>query len=358
MVSTSVVGVGIARYLASYVAQGGAEPSQWWGEGAKALGLKGEVDVERFENLLRGFSPDGRTPLVQHQSGMRDHRAGADFCFSPPRDLKALIATGDAKTQRHGMDALIESVTEVLTYAEKTLSLARWGKGGREHGPGKLVAVLSPHYTSRPVDGQMPDPQPHVHATIVGVTVRPDGRTASLVTPPLFREKRILDALFTASLASQLEQRIGVKIIREGTSFRIDGVPRELSKAFSKRRDQIEKAILAGSKRPVLDTRSPKKHVPLKELAAAWQETARQHGFGPERASGLLMRQEPRRDVAMRLETAIQAAVAREPKNERELLRFAAEESIGKGLPAWMIRHGVKDALRRPDLRPTLEIER
>ncbi|MGH8132662.1 MAG: relaxase domain-containing protein, partial [Steroidobacteraceae bacterium] len=36
-------------------------PSEWFGEGARALGLSGSVDREVFANLVEGRIPDGPT---------------------------------------------------------------------------------------------------------------------------------------------------------------------------------------------------------------------------------------------------------------------------------------------------------
>ena len=48
-----------------YYSEGGNQNGQWWGGGAKELGLAGDIDPDSFSNVLKGLSPDGEHSLVQ-----------------------------------------------------------------------------------------------------------------------------------------------------------------------------------------------------------------------------------------------------------------------------------------------------
>lgn len=62
---------------------------QWLGTGAKNLGLTGNVDYEKFSNLLNGMSPDGQTRLAGREA---DHgKYGAlDVPISIPKSFSIM----------------------------------------------------------------------------------------------------------------------------------------------------------------------------------------------------------------------------------------------------------------------------
>jgi conjugative relaxase-like TrwC/TraI family protein len=347
------------RYFTDYVVSGG-EPGVWHGEGAEALGLTGkEVRAEELENLLYGYSPDGKRPLVQHQSGRRLHRPGNDFCCSLSKSASTLLAVGEPEVQLAIRESHREGVKRMLEYLQDEAAVGRSGKGGCTKERGGLIVAAFEHLTSRPVGDATPDPQLHTHCVIANVVTRSGGRTGTLVSPILFRHKMTAGAIYRAELAYQLERRLGVVLERDGPSFKVAGVPGELVKEFSKRREGIEAELLRtgrsgaiASARATAETRAEKKHVPIDDLLADWRKTARRFGFGPERVNDLLMRQPPRQDVAERVSAAIRTGIERVTRehshfSERELLRFAAEEGQARGLPAFLLRHAVRQELAR-----------
>jgi conjugative relaxase-like TrwC/TraI family protein len=346
------------RYFTDYVVSGG-EPGVWLGEGAEALGLTGkEVRAEELENLLYGYSPDGERPLIQHQSGQRLHRPGNDFCCSLPKSASTLLAVGEPEDRLAIRESHREGVKRMLEYLQDEAAVARSGKGGCTKERGGLIVAAFEHLTSRPVGDATPDPQLHTHCIIANVVTRSDGRTGTLVSPILFRHKMTAGAIYRAEVAYQLERRLGLVVERDGTSFKV-AAPEGLVKEFSKRREGIEAELLRtgrsgaiASARATAETRAEKKHVPINDLFADWRKTALRFGFGPEQVKDLLMRQPPRQDVAERVNAAIRTAIERVTRehshfSERELLRFAAEEGQARGLPAFMLRHAVRQELAR-----------
>jgi conjugative relaxase-like TrwC/TraI family protein len=65
-------------------------PSEWHGEGARALRLTGPVDREAFASLVEGRIPGG--PALHRGAGPR--RGGTDFEFSAPKSfsIQALVS--------------------------------------------------------------------------------------------------------------------------------------------------------------------------------------------------------------------------------------------------------------------------
>src|SRR3546814_892629 len=56
-----------------YYAEGGLSPSEWQGKGAEELGLSGDVDRERFRELLDGQVGDQQ--LGTFRDGQLEHRS-------------------------------------------------------------------------------------------------------------------------------------------------------------------------------------------------------------------------------------------------------------------------------------------
>src|SRR5262245_56019455 len=63
-----------------YYLKGGEPPGRWLGEGARQLGLTGTVEGPALKQLLRGFTADGREPLIQG-AGSPKHQPGWDLTF-------------------------------------------------------------------------------------------------------------------------------------------------------------------------------------------------------------------------------------------------------------------------------------
>jgi len=136
--------------------------SQWLGEGARELGLEGNVDLEAFTNVLHGRLPNG-VELGKEVSGNHVHRPGHDFTFSAPKSVSMLILAGGDKRL---LQAHIESVKETLAIMEQTISARDTKEGITSIVPtGKMVAALFTHDTSRNLD-----PAIHTHAVVANVT--------------------------------------------------------------------------------------------------------------------------------------------------------------------------------------------
>lgn len=71
MLSIGAMSMGQEQYYTllareDYYLEGGEPPGMWLGHGAEALGLAGGlVNREHLTNLFRGWSPDGKDPLVK-----------------------------------------------------------------------------------------------------------------------------------------------------------------------------------------------------------------------------------------------------------------------------------------------------
>jgi conjugative relaxase-like TrwC/TraI family protein len=71
---------------------------QWFGEGATALGLAGEIASEDFRAVLHGLRPSTGELIVRTANGRSERRAGWDATFNAPKSvsIQALV-DGDAR---------------------------------------------------------------------------------------------------------------------------------------------------------------------------------------------------------------------------------------------------------------------
>ncbi len=336
-----------------YYLKGGEPPGHWFGKGAERLGLAAQVSGQEFKQLLRGFSPDGAQPLIQG-AGSPKHQPGWDLTFSSPKSVSALWSQADQEARRAIQEAQTAAVREALDYLQDAASFTRRGRGGQTKEPTKLVVATFDHGTSR-----AQDPQLHTHCLVLNVGVREDGTTGTILSQPFYAHKLAAGAVYRAELANQLEKRLGVVLDRRQSWFEVQGIPAQLIDDFSKRREQVEKALTAsgatGAKaaaKVTLATRTAKEHRPRSELLPAWQEVGRKHGVTPESVCSLLGRHTPRQDLAARVGVSIQKAVERITRQEshfpeRELVRRAAEEAQTMGIPTSALRHIIKQELSR-----------
>jgi conjugative relaxase-like TrwC/TraI family protein len=214
-----------------------ANNGSWHGEGSKLLGLAGEVSDRDFRLILRRKSPiTGQ--LLRPRAGKI---SAMDYCYSVPKSvsLQAMV------------DPLIEPI--VKTCIESHLAelsnetRVRDRRGTRSQKDltrpsKKIVAVVFHHLTSREND-------PDLHAHIIISNLCYDESRSSwfaLNNQEIFKNCRYFDSTINNSVASEL-RRIGYEITPTKTGFEISGVSPQLCLRFSKRTQQISRAVTAMS---------------------------------------------------------------------------------------------------------------
>lgn len=239
--------------------------SQWLGEGARELGLEGNVDLEAFTNVLHGRLPNG-VELGKEVSGNHVHRPGHDFTFSAPKSVSMLILAGGDKRL---LQAHIESVKETLAIMEQTISARDTKEGITSIVPtGKMVAALFTHDTSRNLD-----PAIHTHAVVANVTEL-DGKWKALATDAIYgagfietmyRHQVSFGKIYRNSLKAKTEA-MGYETELTGGKhelWEIKGFPEAVLEEFSSRHREIaaqvgDDASLKSRDVAALDTRQKK----------------------------------------------------------------------------------------------------
>ncbi len=284
---------GSARYYtddkAEYYLEGQGQLSHWLGQGAETLGLAGPVQRAPFYNLLNGYSPDGHQPRVQN-AGHPDRQCCWDLTFSAPKSVSVLWALAPEDARHDIEQAHQRAVEQALEYVEEQAGLTRRGHGGKIQEKAELVFATFQEGASRALD-----PQLHTHAVLINLGLRQDGTTGSLKTETLFDTKMKAGALYQAKLADQLRDRLGLTLQRERVGFSVVGVPKELCRQFSKRRQTIEKVLqergvnhAVAAKIATLDTRPAKEPVAAAKLFHQWRQVAQAQGWSSAKAQELL----------------------------------------------------------------------
>ena len=155
-----------------------------------------------------------------------------------------------------------------------------WPGGQRAGTDGRAADAQFDHHTSRESD-----PQLHTHAFIFNLAPRRDGSWGAILSRELYRAQKQAGATYRSALAAELERQ-GIRLERLRDTFRVAAIPRDVERAFSKRRQAIEEAARIhgygtpkGMELATLRTRRPKRDARLGELLMHWQAEAKALGF-------------------------------------------------------------------------------
>ena len=283
------IGSGIEDYYA-----GGAEArGVWRGTAARTLGLHGSVDGDALRHVLAGCEPWSDAPLRDPRS--RARVAGFDLTFSAPKSVSVVFGLGDDDVRSAVRNAHDAAVLEALDYLERSAAAVRRGRGGAtvERANG-LVAATFRHRTSR-----AGDPQIHTHVLVANVGQGPDGRWSALDGRRLYAHARTASFVYHAVLRGELSRSLGIEWtpVRDGIA-EVDGVPRHVMRAFSRRRAEIEAALLergasgprAAEAAALASRRAKGRHVEPDRMIDGWRQRADALGFDGGRLRELLGR--------------------------------------------------------------------
>ena len=251
----------------------------WRGEGAKKLGLSGEVKRAEWDALCDGINPNTGEKLLQRRKENRT--VCYDFNFHVPKSVSVLYAgmTEDDPRARALLDAFRESVESTMQDIEKEMHtrVRKDGKNEDRLSP-NMTYGLFVHKTARPVAG-VPDPHLHAHAVVFNQNFDAQEKIWKAGQfKPVVSDAAWFSSVFHARLSAKLAA-LGLPIERTKTGWEIEGVSRTLVNKFSRRTALIEeKAREKGIEDPDAKaelgakTRSRKaKNLTMPELQAEWR---------------------------------------------------------------------------------------
>jgi len=337
-----------------YYLEGGEPPGKWFGQGTSDLNLQGEIRSKDFSDLFAGELRGKR--LVQQSESTRC--AGWDLTFSAPKSVSVAWSQSDPDTAREIREAQQEAVETALEYIEQECGYTRRGKGGRIVEKAKCIFSTFEHGTSR-----AEQPQLHTHALMINTCVRQDGTTGTLKTEKLYEHKMTAGAIYRAELAAQLQQRLGVDIIRDDFSFKVAGVQDELCEHFSARRKEIEQALeekgvsgAIASSEAALTTRPTKQQISRAELIKDWKQIGISYGWSTDQLAKLLGVSRPQPEAILENLAKLSAWESVEVMmcsqacfTEKEAIRYACENSQGRGVSADQAMDAVREVLECDD---------
>ena len=266
------------------------QASFWYGDAAKALGLRAHVHPSRFESVLSGYVPGTDLRLGRMREGQHEHRPGWDITLSAPKSvsLEALVM-GDRRVIR----AHDEAVRATLDFVEAELLQTRgWDPATRRRprvsANGVVVAGFR-HLASRDQD-----PQLHTHCVLANMTRTASGEWRSVEPTRIRRSQKLIGAYYRNELARRLQalgMAVAPTLVGRVPGFELAGYERSFIDAFSGRRrailedlEQKEQPYTAeNTQKAALRTRRHKEDRTLADLVPEWRARAQALGLVRER---------------------------------------------------------------------------
>lgn len=268
-----------------YYAEGGKAASQWLGSGAERLGLDGEVNAEKFKSLLEGNISEG---TVIHNAA-EGRRLGTDLTLSAPKSISMQALIGGDHRLIYAHEKAVENA---LKYAESLASYRITENGvTRSELSGNLILASFRHETNRNLD-----PNLHTHNIAINATQRVDGQWRALEVGELYRQQKLIGALYRSELALNVRE-LGYQVSQTHSDgrFELSHISRQQIESFSTRSQAIEQKLeergktretASQSEKSIiaLETRVAKQEVDKTKLLADWKEKSNVLGvnYSPE----------------------------------------------------------------------------
>ncbi len=230
-----------------YYSEGQRIRGQWFGKGAEALGLRGDVGRDEFLALCENHHPQTGESLTQRRKNLRrevdengDERNSAnrrvfnDFTLSPAKSVSiAALAGGDEQIIEAHCRAVSVAMGELEQFASTRV---RRGGSHSDRETGNVAGAMFHHDTSRALD-------PHLHSHCILFNATHDaveGRWKALQNYGMLRAQKYVENVYYHELARAL---IGfgyeIENHRRG-DFELKGLSSALREKFSKRHAEID----------------------------------------------------------------------------------------------------------------------
>ena len=213
-------------------------------------------------------------------------RVGFDLTLTTEKSLGVLALLGPSDVRRGVLDAV---------QAGNDQALAWWEQRARARVGGELVDVRGwtaasfRHLTSRALD-----PFPHHHNVVANAVETAGGERRTLDSKSLYRHALGASAIATVEMRHRLTAALGVRWRqRANGGWEVDGIPPDVLREFSKRRNEIEEALaeleeaigrvttIDELRDVVTSTRPRKQQADAADLYNDWWQRGRAVGFSP-----------------------------------------------------------------------------
>jgi conjugative relaxase-like TrwC/TraI family protein len=233
--------------VGDYYMKGQTVSGQWFGEGARELGLSGVTTEKEFLNLCNNLHPKTEGQLTPRMNSKRvsvdkdgnvhesaNRRVFYDFTLSPPKSVSIAALVGN--DQR-----IIEAHDEAVQVAMRELQIYAATRVRKQNQyahrvTGNVVGAVFRHDTSRDLD-------PHLHSHCILFNATRDSvedRWKALEACEMVTAQKFVRNVYYHELVRSLQKfGYGVENNPRG-DFEIVGVGKELIDRFSKRHRQID----------------------------------------------------------------------------------------------------------------------
>ncbi|MFZ2537349.1 MAG: MobF family relaxase, partial [Oscillospiraceae bacterium] len=249
------------------------------------------IDPKHLLNLLKGKHPDTGKDLFKEVEG-KTHMPGTEIENSVPKEVSAIYAIADQALRDAIDQAIIEANNDSLNFVRNEATFTRLGKGGMYHEHASFVAASYNHGSSRGAENDLGgDPHRHIHNLTLNITEY-NGKLMKLENKYMLEHTKAIGAQFRASLARKF-QALGFDIERneDNGTFKIPGIPTELIKHWSSRREGMLAAAAeqglstqnqANMRDLQIETKRAKIVIDIDELIGRWSHEAKERGFTQE----------------------------------------------------------------------------
>lgn len=219
---------------------------------------------------------DGTTQPFKVSSQMHTGRIGIDLTFSTSKSISLMRYASPAHK------AIIEeahrtALGNVLKHINQEYAVARV----QVEGESKMIHGQLDTYIFNHEQSRLNDPEFHTHVVVANRMECEDGQIRSIEPRDILREQKLLGKYYRMELDRELLSRgIQTEITdREQYFVEVKGVPEELRKEASGRRQEIEaewerrgldSGDTHGKGKAVLETRNAKKDADLSLLTGKW----------------------------------------------------------------------------------------
>jgi conjugative relaxase-like TrwC/TraI family protein len=221
------------------------------GTGAQMLGLAESIELNdvRLKNLfdarhpitgdrLRKYGLTTRTYLDKAQKA-KPHRPCIlyDAVVNAPKALSVLALTTTIETKQRCLDLHTQAVKQLYTEIEENC----WSRTRGVHVRAYPILVEQVHTRNRALE-----PHLHSHILILNTALLETFEGGALAGKPLLKLPIPLGQKYRSQLRALVESELGLKTypfsIKNGESFRIEGISQFLEERFSTRGKQVSKS--------------------------------------------------------------------------------------------------------------------
>jgi conjugative relaxase-like TrwC/TraI family protein len=309
---------------------------------AEGLGLtEGEnLSEEQLENVLKGYTADGETQLLNRieSSSTGKENAAFDFVCSAPKSVSMLALTVDDRL----IEAHEKANQKVLDYVHENYGQVYEkvdGKTTIKDGGGMLSASAQ-HSIARDQIKGVEDPHLHTHNLIFNIGFDKEKETfKALAAGKLLKDTNMLNDMYRSELAKNVKD-LGYEIELHNengsTAWDIAGVDREEILHFSQRHNSIEGDTLLEREESQHNNKKDKSDLTAEELVKDWKEQQTenfQRSFEEIKEDALSQeKREPKFDNAMQvLEHAAKGLSDNEVLiEEKKLLKLGSTMAMGE----------------------------